>query len=467
MRRSEQIRDFDWITISICLALMITGWLMVYSSEYDNIPPKSIFDLSESSGKQFLFIIVGLIVAIFILIIDGTFFRTFAFGFYIIGLIGLLVVLVFAREVNGARAWVDMGGGFKFQGAEFAKTSTALALAAYLGSYNFNLANAQMRFRAIGIILLPMLLILLQKDDGSMLVYGSLFLVLYRAGMASIWYALAAGLIAVSILALLFDPLPAVMILLTLGIVLLLQNAELRQLWWFATGLYIIISIILFAQGLRLYIIVADVLVLLALASVEWRRKWQFSGLVLGGVLAASIYSVSIYYVFNKALKPHQQERINMWLHPEKANPRGPIINIIQSKMAIGAGGMTGTGYLGGSLTKYKLSEQNTDFIFCTVGEEQGFLGSLLLIVLYTTLLLRILYIAERQRSGFSRFYAYGVACIIFTHFFINIGMTVNIMPVIGIPLPFISYGGSSLLSFTIMMAVLIKLDSNRLLVFR
>lgn len=469
MRRQEQVKDFDWVTIFLYAALVLVGWLMVYSSEYDVNAPKSIFSSEMSSSKQFIFLLIAVACGAMAMILESKFYRAFAYGFYIAGILGLLIVLVLAKEINGARAWLSFGS-FSFQAGEFGKMTTALALAGFLGSYNVNVHTPRTQLKALGIILLPMIIIVLQNDTGSMLVYSALLLVLYRAGFPSIWYAVGGSLGILSILALMFSPEPLIAALLFLGAFLMLYNMEIRQTWWFAFAGLAVGTAFAVHYHFELPAIIANGLLLAVLVAINWRKKWQLGLLVAGGIIVATIYTFSINYVFNKFLQKHQQTRILVWLRPDKLTDKHARYNVRNAIEAIRLGGVTGKGYLHGERAKLHggwVPEANTDFIFCTVGEEQGFIGTLLVILLYIFLLLRVIFIAERQRSTFSQYYAYGVAAVLFAHVFINIGMTVGLMPVIGIPLPFISYGGSSLISFTIMLAILLKLDSNRLLVFR
>jgi rod shape determining protein RodA len=469
--RRELVKHFDLVTIFLYAALVLIGWAMVYSSEYDVNAPKSIFSTEISSGKQFYFLLLALAGGIMAIILESKFYRAFAYGFYAIGILGLLLVLVFAKEINGARAWLNFGA-FSFQAGEFGKMTTALALAAFLGDgHNAGLLSRQAMLKAIGIIALPMAIIILQNDTGSMLVYAFLLAVLFRAGFPAIWYALGAVLVALSILALYLDsPEPLVAVLLAVGSGVLLSNMELRQGWWAAFAFFSAATLAALGYGFYWTALAANAALLLTLMGINWRKKWQL-GLVVGGIiLVASTYTYSINYIFNKVLQKHQQTRILVWLRPDKLTDKSARYNVRNSLDAIRLGDVMGKGYLHGERAKLHggwVPESNTDFIFCTIGEEQGFLGTSLVILIYLALLLRIVFIAERQRSFFSKFYAYGIASVLFAHVFINIGMTVGLMPVIGIPLPFISYGGSSLISFTIMLAILLRLDSNRLLVFR
>jgi rod shape determining protein RodA len=466
MRKDTLLASFDWITISLYAALVIIGWLMIYASEYNPQEPTYILDFGTSAGKQFFFIFVAILVGIMAMVVEGKFYSTFAFGIYIVAIGLLVLVFLFAPEVNGARAWFEIGS-FKFQPSEFGKVATALALAHYMGSYNFNINDNKSRLRAVGIILLPMILILMQKDAGSMLVYSSLFIVLFRAGMPAIIYASAIAFGLLSMAALVFPTELLVVFLALIGSGFLMNMIGFTFLRGIIYLVAVVASIVLYSLGFGKISILLATLFMVALAVLNMKPKWQVSAMIVLIVSLSSAYAYSIQRIFTK-LPRHQQERFLMWLKPSECDPQGSIMNLNQSINAIGSGGLTGKGYLQGELIKLGfVSEDNTDFIFCSVGEEHGFLGSLILVSLFVLLIMRIIFIAERQRSGFSKYYAYGIASIMFYHFFINIGMTIGLMPIIGIPLPFVSYGGSSLISFTIMLAVLLKIDSSRLLVFR
>ena len=417
MRQQRSIFDgIDWVLVILFLLLVFMGWLNIYAAVF-NEEHQSIFDTTQRYGKQLIFIGFSVFVALVILLIDGKFYSTFSVPIYIANMLLLIVVLLTAKEVAGARSWIDIGP-LKLQPAEFAKSATALALAAFLGDINTRMKDFQTKVIAGVILGIPAALILLQNDTGSMLVFGAFALVLYREGLSGNILLLGLAFAVLFIFSLLFTPLTMLIILGSIGLITFL---------------------------------------------FQRKKTWKL-GLGIGGILVVLMgFVYSVDYLFNNVLEPHQQVRINVLLGKED-DPKGAGYNVNQSKIAIGSGGFAGKGFLKGTQTKYDfVPEQTTDFIFCTVGEEWGFLGTLVVIALFTALILRILYISERQRSAFTRIYGYCVASIFLFHFMINIGMTIGLMPVIGIPLPFFSYGGSSLLGFTILLFIFIKLDGYRL----
>jgi len=407
--------NVDWIVILTFLALCIIGWFNIHAAVYNPEKP-SIFNLDTNYGKQLIFIISALILGLVILLLDSKFFNTFSPVFYGVTLLLLVLVLIVGRNVGGNQAWIPIGS-FRLQPSEFAKFATCLMLARYLSMVNTKVQDLSTQSVCAIILLIPMGLIMLQPDTGSALTFGSLIFVLYREGLSGYFLVIGAILIVLFVLTLLMSK------------------------------LYLILALILIC-GLLIY---------------QYKKKRAFVTTVIYGFLISVIFIFCVDFAYNNVLQSHQRNRIDVLLGTVK-DLRGEGYNVNQSKIAIGSGGMWGRGYLQGTQTKYDfVPEQSTDFIFCTVGEEWGFAGSFVVIGLYLFLLLRIVNIAERQRSTFSRVYGYGVASIIFFHFFINIGMTVGLVPVIGIPLPFISYGGSSLWSFTILLFILLKLDSNRM----
>jgi len=350
------------------------------------------------------------------MLMDAKFFNSVAPVFYGITLILLVIVLIVGRNVGGNQAWIPLGS-FRLQPSEFAKFSTCLLLARYLSAINLKLNDLKTLITSGIILLIPMGLIMLQPDTGSALTFTSIVFVLYREGLSGYVLVIGAICITLFVLALLFNK-------------------------FFLIGVLVAITV--------------------AAVVLNKRNRKLISVIIAGGVIAiAFIFCVD--FAYENVLQSHQRNRIDVILG-KIDDPRGQGYNLNQSKIAIGSGGLWGKGYLQGTQTKYDfVPEQSTDFIFCTVGEEWGFIGSLVVIGLYLTLLIRIVNIAERQRSSFSRIYGYGVASILFFHFFINIGMTIGLVPVIGIPLPFLSYGGSSLWSFTILLFILLRLDSNRM----
>lgn len=397
------------------LVLIFLGWINIYAAVY-NEDHKSIFDLSQKYGKQLLWISASILLGIIILMIDVKFFSTFSYLIYGVSIISLIAVLLLGKEIAGSKSWFQVGG-FGIQPAEFAKFATNLALAKLLTSLNVDLRKFKYIFKALIIIGVPAFLILLQHDTGSALVYTVFVLVLYREGLSGSILVIGVFLAMIFILTLLLNK-------------------------------FIVIGII---GGISILIIVL----------IKSSRKNIIP--VLGLSIIMSFFAYSVDYAFENVLEYHQKKRINVLLGIEK-DIHGAGYNVNQSKIAIGSGGLTGKGFLKGTQTKYNfVPEQSTDFIFCTVGEEWGFIGSLTVIFLLLWLIIRLVFLAERQRSDFARIYGYGLASILFFHFLINIGMTIGIMPVIGIPLPFFSYGGSSLWAFTILLFIFLKLDSARL----
>ncbi len=415
MRGRSASATIDWLTIFLYAILVFFGWLSILSaSSGEEIV--SIFDMSERYGKQAVWIGLSVVLAIIIIIIDAKFFSQFAFVFYIGMMIILVGVLLFGKTVAGSKSWFQIGS-FAIQPAEFAKFATSLALAKYLSTLNVDMRQLKTRVISIVILAVPAMLILLQNDTGSALVYFSFVLVLFREGISGAIIVLGVVMAVLFVLTLLFGE------------------------------IYLIIGlVVLFSIGWIL--------------SKKLRKQFKLSFAVLA-LSAAFVFSVN--YAYESVLAPHQKKRINVLLNIEK-DIHGAGYNVNQSKIAIGSGGFSGKGFRQGMLTRNNfVPEQDTDFIFCTVGEEWGFLGSSVVVLLFLTLLLRLVFLAERQRSKFSRIYGYGVASILFFHFAINIGMTIGIAPVIGIPLPFFSYGGSSLWAFTILLFIFIKQDADRL----
>ena len=407
--------NVDWFLILTYITLCIIGWFNIHAAVYDLDHP-SIVDLDTNYGKQLIFIISAVVIGFVILLLDGKFFITFSPVLYGITIILLILVLIIGRNVGGNQAWIPIGS-FRLQPSEFAKFATCLLLARYLSSSTIKVQDLRTQMVAAFIILIPTALILLQPDAGSALTFSSLILLLYREGLSGYFLVIEGLSIVLFILTVLYNK------------------------------FYVLAGVVLLAGSL-IYLL---------------RRNKKIITVMGFGLLFSILFVFSVDFAYNSILKPHQRNRIDVILG-KVDDPRGVGYNLNQSKIAIGSGGMWGKGYLQGTQTKYNfVPEQSTDFIFCTVGEEWGFAGCFVVISLYLFLILRIVNIAERQRSSFSRIYGYGVASIFFFHFFINIGMTIGLIPVIGIPLPFLSYGGSSLWSFTILLFILLKLDSNRM----
>lgn len=475
---------FDRLTLGLYVALVATGWLMIFAVNYNPEAPYAFLDMGHMAGKQLAFMVFCFLMMFVVMLADWSFWRTLALPFYVIAILLLPGTLLFGREVNGAQAWYHIGG-FTFQPSEIAKFGTCLAMAAFLSSPGVDLRQWRDRIISFAIFLTPAVLVLMQSDTGSALVFFSFMLVLYREGLSPILYALGFGTAALVILGLKFDPpaYTAAWLIAIVNYLLISRFREKKRLWWIAFVALISLIIwwypalngVLKWQNIQLAEEQKHLLVLapqLALFLAAFLPNYVKKNSLIQGqlrtwvvLLALSVSLVFAANAFFNLLAPHQQQRIKIWLRPKEtaSEARGAAYNLLHSKMAIGSGGLLGKGTLEGNMTKLKyVPEQSTDFIFCTVGEEQGFLGVIGLLGLFLWLLWRITVLAERQRSNFSRIYAYCVAGIIFVHLVVNVGMTMGLLPIIGIPLPFISAGGSSLIGFTLMIAVLLKLDSNR-----
>ncbi len=407
--------SIDWLTLVIYFVFVTAGLLCIYASVYKETHP-DIFDTSQNYGRQLVWIGISVFIGLLILLVDEKFFYAFAYPIYGLTIIMLIAVLALGTTVKGSSSWIEIGG-FRMQPAEFAKFGTALAIAKFLSGYNVKFTDKKIQYVSAFLILLPMAIILMQNETGSALVFASLIFVLYREGLPGYFLFIGFMVAVFGVLALLVP------------------------------NIYLVIAIAILAGMFMIMI----------------RRNRQNVLIVIGAGLLMMVFVSSVDYAFENILQPHQRSRINVLLGKE-VDLKGAGYNVQQSKIAIGSGGLMGKGFLEGTQNKFRfVPEQSTDFIFCTIGEEYGFIGSVTFIILYMLLLWRILYLAERQRYKFNRIYGYAVAGILFFHFAINIGMTLGLLPVIGIPLPFFSYGGSALLSFTILLFIFIRLDSNRL----
>jgi rod shape determining protein RodA len=456
-------KSFDWVTLTVYFSLVAIGWAMLYSTTYNPDQPFAFMSISTIIGSQTAWLIISMLAFISVLTLDWKFWNTLSFPLYGISVMLLILVLIFGKEINGSKSWFSFGV-LSFQPSECAKLGTALALSGYLSFLKTNIADRRTLITSFGIMIAPALLILLQPDPGSALVFLSFFILLYRKGLSPLVFILGFSFGGAFIFSLIFSPVIVTSIILcTVASVFLFYYFDSTR-GLFGTVLLIATEVFLYLQGEVSALIICPLAVALVFGVLHFLKK-NFRLIVLSLPIAAIFiaFSFGSSYVFEKALKPHQQDRINVWLRPEKCDPRGSLYNIIQSKLAIGSGGLAGKGYLKGEMTKLNyVPEQTTDFIFTSVGEEQGFIGSVGVILLYTILLLRCITIAERAKLEFIRNYAYCVLGIILVHFTINIGMTLGIMPVIGIPLPFLSKGGSSLLAFSVMIGILVKMDMAR-----
>jgi rod shape determining protein RodA len=458
-------KSIDWATLSLYLALIGIGWLSIYTVGYGEGYPSSIsgFLLDTDVGKQTIWIGIALLLFFFVYIIEKNFWQTFSWLIYTLGILMLIGVLIFGKEINGARSWFG-AGGFTIQPSEIAKFATCLAVAGFVTRYETNLNQFKHQVTAIALFTAPLLLILLQPDAGSALVFLSFFILLYREGFPAGFYLIGILAATLLILALKYDPLYIIPPLMIGGILTMFGQLKDRSKW-IIPGLILVgltIGALISFPSIWLTIGITALTIMVA-AAVFIRSKISFGLRILPVLLLGALMVFGADYAMTEVLQPHQQARIDAWLNTNKTDQGGELYNLVQSKMAIGSGGFIGKGFLEGSLTKGNfVPEQTTDFIFCTIGEEQGFVGSASIILIFVFFILRILTLAERQRTSFSRAYAYGVAGIFFLHFFINIGMTMGLVPIIGIPLPFISKGGSSLLGFTLLIGVLLKLDRYR-----
>ena len=418
MRRDASItNNLDWLTLFIYGILVITGWLNIYASVYEEGASMSIFDLSLNSGKQLIWIASSLMIFAIVMSIDFKFYESISYLIYGIVIFLLIFVLVFGTKVSGARSWFEIGSFFKVQPSEFAKFATTLAIAKFISQPSFRFNRIPDLVAVFGLMIAPMLLILLQPDPGTALIFMAFIIVFYREGLTP--YVLIIGILFV------------LLFILTL----------------FIDQLYILLGIGLFTA--------------VAIGFAEKTLK-RIAAILFIATITVGI-TLSVDYFQTNILQPHHQKRLKVLINPN-SDPLGDGWNVTQSKIAIGSGRIWGKGFLEGTQTKFDfVPEQSTDFIFCTLGEEQGWAGTSFVILLFVILILRILYIAERQKSKFARVYGYGVASVLFIHFTINIGMTIGLFPVIGIPLPFLSYGGSSLWGFSILLFILLKLDAHRM----
>ncbi len=406
----------DWLAIGLWFALMLFGWLNIYAAGYSAEHPM-LFDFSVQHGKQLIWMAMAIFLAAVIVLTEPRVFSNTAYPIYGIVMALLVVTLFVATVTKGGKSWIDFGA-FKFQPSEFAKFATALAVAKYLSAINIDMKDLRTKIMVAAIIAVPAALIFLQHDTGSALVFIGFILPLYREGLSGNFLIIGVAAIVLFVLALLINK-------------------------------YILIGILI--AGALFYLFVW-------LNKRSMRDYWRMAAVVA----CCAMFVLSVDFIFNNVLEPHQRGRIDVLLGKTE-DLQGSGYNVNQSKIAIGSGSFFGKGFLKGTLTKADfVPEQETDFIFCTVGEEWGFVGSSILVALYVLLLIHLVNMAERQRSPFARIYGYSVASILFIHLFVNVGMVLGLVPVIGIPLPFFSYGGSSLLAFTILLFIFIRQDASK-----
>jgi rod shape determining protein RodA len=470
----------DWPTIIVYIILVVAGWFCVYASSYE-FDNSSMFDFSQQAGKQLVWIICAGIIGISILLINYRIYNTFAYVFYGAMILLLIATIFLSRDINGSHSWLELGP-VRLQPAELAKFATSLALAKMMSAYDFKLQGLRSYAKVIALIMLPMAIIIAQNETGSALVFAALFLVLYRKGMPGVLIVLGLLAAALFIFVIKYESvfcqqgdrcnlgmlISGILIILTTNIFIFVFQRDKELVW---KNIKSTLAIIFIAVVTNFFITVDYIWFVIAVIaytalSLFWRaiKERRKSYALIGLFALISIgYCYSADYLFDNALQAHQKSRILVLLGTEE-DSQGAGYNVNQSKIAIGSGQFLGKGYLKGTQTKLKyVPEQSTDFIFCTLGEEFGFVGSTIIMALYLFLMIRIVIIAERQTEVFNQVYAYCVAAILLFHFTINIGMVIGVMPVIGIPLPFFSYGGSSLWGFTLMLFVLLKLDSTRL----
>lgn len=479
-RKDSIWKAVDWWTIGLYLILLVCGWFSVCGASYDYGEP-NFLDFGTRAGKQLMWMGCSLCLGFVLLMLEDKFYDTYAYLIY-----GILLLLLFGtifnpHEIKGSRSWIVLGP-VSLQPAEFAKFATALALAKFMGEYTFSMKRKKHMLAALGIILLPMVLIVLQKETGSALVYLSFFLVLYREGMTG--SILFAGICAVVyfIVGVRFsaDLMPDEttpwgafsvwgLIVLLSGLLFYSYAKLHRRFACYILGVsggVILLAVLFSCYVIPFNVVIVEMVlaaaIVLYLLYLYYRERLANYMYILVFTFGSAVFFYSIDYVFNNVLEAHQKIRIEVLLGITD-DPAGAGYNVNQSKIAIGSGGFWGKGFLNGTQTKLKyVPEQDTDFIFCTVGEEQGFFGSALVLLLFTAFILRLMVLSERQTSRFGRVYGYCVLSIFFFHLFINIGMVLGVTPVIGIPLPFFSYGGSSLWGFTILLFVFLRIDAGR-----
>jgi rod shape determining protein RodA len=470
MKRGNIVSNLDWVTILLFLLLVLMGWFNIFSAVYNESHP-SILDFDQKYGKQFIWILAAIFMAVAIILIDHRFFEFFSYFIYGFAILTLLVVLIVGKEINGSKSWFVLGG-FHIQPSEFAKPAVALALAKYLSTFNINIRKVSTFAKVAGIIFLPSFLILMQPDTGSSLVFFAFVLAVYREGFPGVILILMLALALLFILVLLVNELVLLAIILFIGFLAYwflarsIRNILITILIY--TGFFLLSYLLLFILGNKtayyyLSALLALSLSILSYLAIAYINRIRKIGMLVLAVSAAVLYTFAVDYSFDHFLSDYQQRRINIMLGIH-SDPLGAGYNVNQSMIAIGSGGFAGKGFLQGTQTKLDfVPEQSTDFIFCTVGEEWGFLGTFLIVVLFLILFVRLIQLAERQKETYARVYGYGVISVLFIHFFINITMTIGLFPVVGIPLPFFSYGGSSLWAFTILLFVFIRLDAGRL----
>lgn len=461
MLRSRKNRYYDWITVGIYLSLLVIGWIAQYSVSASQATPVDFLNLDHPMTKQSLYLLMALLVFGAVQWVEEKFWHTFSYLIYSISLILLVLVLFVGTEINGAKAWFNLGG-FSFQPAELAKFGTALALSSFMTFYKTNLKQGYFQLISFVIIAVPLFLVLLQPDAGSGLTFLSFFIMLFLEGLNPIYFIGIASLLIVFIVSFLYPLAWIQFALIFVGfIVAWVLSNSFRLKWWMLLALVFIYGVLIFylRPDQLIYALIPPMAGMLVYL---WKTKEEVLALVIPFSVLLLIGVAHFSVDFMKKLEPHQQERIKVWLKPEECDPRGSLYNVLQSKVAIGAGGFAGTGFMEGHMTKLKfVPEQSTDFIFSSIGEEHGFIGGLTLILLFAFLIFRIINMSQQADRKFFSTYAACVAGLLFIHVMINIGMTIGLFPIIGIPLPFISKGGSALIGFSLMLGVLFNMQSK------
>ena len=463
--KTKNDTSYDGVLIGLFFVILIIGWFVkVAATPATAWSEVEIWNFSSSVGMQTFWTIASVLVFFSVLLIEKKIWNVFSLPIYITSVFFLILVLLIGDEINGAKAWLNIGG-FSIQPAEFAKFATCLSLANFLANPSVKATNVRSMLIGFVIIAIPVLLILLQPDVGSAMVFFAFSFVLFRNGL-SIWPFVVVMLLGlVFIMTLGFNVYSTLAILLLMLMFVYASQYKYSRYWIGSILLLAFANIVFIRNDLHLLILLIDGVFAVVMTLLSIREgKLRLVTIATSTLLVLSTLSYATSYAFYNVLKPHQQDRLNVWLHPERCDPRGSLYNVVLSKMAISSGGFEGKGYMQGTLTKLNyVPEHTTDFIFCIVGEEQGFIGSVLILGLFMVLILRVLYLAERSGTRFVTSFGYGFAGVLFFHVFINIGMTLGVVPVIGIPLPFISFGGSALLGFTLMYAVFVNISRKNI----
>lgn len=457
--------SYDGVLIALFFTILIIGWFIkVAATPATSWSEVDLWSFDTAVGLQSFWTVAAVLVFFSVLLIEKKIWNVFSLPIYLFSVFFLILVLIVGTEINGAKAWLTIGG-FSVQPVEFAKFATCLSLSNYLANPSVKVTNLRSMLIAVAIITIPVVLILFQPDMGSALVFFAFSFVLFRNGL-SIWpFVIVVLLGLVFIMTLSFNVYSTLAILLLMLMFVHASQYKFSRYWIGSILLLAIANIVFIRNDLLLLILLIDGVFAVVMTLLSIREgKLRLVTLVTSTFIVLTSLSYATSYTFYNVLKPHQQDRLNVWLHPERCDPRGSLYNVVLSKMAISSGGFDGKGYMQGTLTKLNyVPEHTTDFIFCIVGEEQGFIGSVLILGLFMLLILRILYVAERSGTRFVTSFGYGFAGILFLHVFINIGMTLGLVPVIGIPLPFISFGGSALLGFSLMYAVFVNISRKNI----